>query len=282
MMQAMPTFSPLAPNIGVVASGVDLAQPLDDAQKDALEQALYRHGMILFRNVQLDEAQQLRLALRFGRISKLGAFFKQAPDIIYVSNDREDGILGEYELGYHADKFYWQYPLKSAMLYAITVPAQGGETLFANTSHVARTMDPALKARLAKLTVRHEFSYRIAYGSANAYVSSTKLAESDLDRIERADHPVIARHPWSDAEYITINTRSAKRILGVDEAESRAIIDEVNALIDQPQNVYRHTWKTGDLIFWDNYLLQHARTPFASSEKRTLRRCQIAHELESA
>ena len=67
MMQAMPTFSPLAPNIGVVASGVDLAQPLDDAQKDALEQALYRHGMILFRNVQLDEAQQLSLALRFGR-----------------------------------------------------------------------------------------------------------------------------------------------------------------------------------------------------------------------
>ena len=281
-METLPRFSPLAPNIGVQASGVDLSKPLGDAQRNAIQQAVYKHGLVLFKNVELAEDEQIRLAKQFGRISKLGAFFKKMPDAIYVSNEREDGILGDYELGFHADKFYWQYPLKGAMLYAMEVPNIGGETIFANTAHVANTMEADLKQRLSGLTVRHEFSYRVSYGSDTALVSATKLEESELDKIERCDHPVIARHPWSDADYITINTRSAKRVLGMSEQESRELLDKVNALIDQPQNVYRHTWQKGDLIFWDNYILQHARTPFSSTEKRTLRRCQIAHELEPA
>ena len=74
-----------------------------------------------------------------------------------------------------------------------------------------------------------------------------------------------------------MSTVNVKGILGVSDEESRALIDQVSALIAAPEYVYQHRWQVGDLIFWDNFLLQHARTPFNSAEKRTLRRCQIAY-----
>jgi taurine dioxygenase len=172
-------------------------------------------------------------------------------------------------------------PLKAAMLYAIEVPAQGGETIFANTAHVVNTMDAGLRERLLRLRVRHEFAYHEHYGSATSPVSAKPLRQAAERIVEVAEHPVIAKHPWSGSLYLTVNTLSSKRIVGVDEEESHALIAQINHLINQPANCYVHRWQKGDLIFWDNYLLQHARTPFARTEKRTLRRCQIAHELES-
>lgn len=279
-MDGQPSFKPLTPNLGVQIEGIPIHRPLASDRVEVIRNALHKHGLILFKNVEIDEAEQIRFARYFGRISKLGEFFKNMPDAIYVSNARDDGILGDAELTFHSDKFYQKTPPKAAMLYAMEIPARGGDTIFTNTSYVVRTMDPVLRQRLSGLTCSHRFSYRKHYGSPEAKVSSKGVEAADLDVMETCDHPIIARHPWSDASYLAVNTIARRSIQGVSEEESRELVDEIAALIQRPQNTYRHVWEKGDMVFWDNYLLQHARTPFESTQHRTLRRCQIAHELE--
>jgi len=279
-MDETPTFIPLTPHLGARVEGLAINRPLGVTTVEVLQQALYKYGLLLFKNVQIEEDEQIRFARYFGRISKLGAFFKDMPDVIYVSNARDDGILGDDELTFHSDKFFMQTPPKAALLYGMEIPPKGGETLFTNTAHLIRTMAPELRERLSKLTCRHIFAYRRHYGSPDAKTSSKKLAEEDLNRTEICDHPVLSRHPWSEQLFLAVNTRAPRSILGVSEDESRAIVRQLAELIERPENVYRHVWEKGDVVFWDNYLLQHARTAFDSSERRTLRRCQIAHELE--
>ena len=92
-------------------------------------------------------------------------------------------------------------------------------------------------------------------------------------------HEVKVRHPWSDAQVLMTNS-NAKSIVGVSPERSRELLARLAALVDDPERIYRHTWKKGDLIVWDNLLLQHARSDFDTAERRTLRRCAIGNENE--
>lgn len=274
------TLTPVTPYLGLRVDGVALSAELDDATIEAFRSHLHTAGLLLFRDQALDEDSQVRLARRFGRISKLGQFFKAAPDAIYVSNTRPDGILGDAELTFHSDKLYMPFPPKLSMLYGLQIPANGGETLFSNCAYIVKTMKPGLRARLSKLRVVHEYRYADMYGGAKPVVTSNTPVQIDLSRVESADHPMIAKHPWSDNEYLTVNAGGASTIRGVPPEEREALMAELDALMDDPKLVYRHQWKKGDLVMWDNLLLKHARAPWPSSEQRTLRRCQIAHDNE--
>ena len=114
------TATPLTSSVGARIDGIALNEPLEQGAIDALQAALYQYGVLLFKNVKIDEAEQIRLAKYFGRISKVGASGSQ-PDAVYVSNAREDGVLGNEELSLHSDKFYLPTPPKAAILYGIEV-----------------------------------------------------------------------------------------------------------------------------------------------------------------
>lgn len=279
-MTEMPVFTPLSPHVGARVEGVTLNRPLAPETVRAIEDGLHRYGVLLFRDVALEEDEQIRLARHFGRISRLGEFAKSQPDALYVSNARDDGILGDDELTFHSDKMYQPTPPKAAILYALEVPAQGGHTIFSGSAHIARTLEPELRARLAGLKCRHRFRYAKYYGTPDAKASSKPLAAADADIELSFERPVIERHPFCDQEFIAVNIKAPRSIQGVSEEESRALVAELARRIEDPANQYRQVWKKGDLIFWDNFLVQHARTAFDSSERRTLRRCQIAHDRE--
>jgi hypothetical protein len=97
-----------------------------------------------------------------------------------------------------------------------------------------------------------------------------------------ADDPAIAHHPWSQKEILTISQATSKTLIGPSSAtEKEQLMALANAYIADPEHLYRHAWEVGDLLVWDNLLLQHARPDFDPQERRTLRRCALAHDLEA-
>lgn len=118
---------------------------------------------------------------------------------------------------------------------------------------------------------------RLDYGRLDY---GAKLKQEISADVEEARHPTIGVHEASGQEIHMISPDTSNKIEGYADAESEALIAEVAALVATSELVYRHTWRKGDLLVWDNTLLQHARTSFPSSARRTLRRCAIASDHE--
>lgn len=268
------SFSPVTLTLGMRVQGCDLRTPLDEATAKLLRQQLHQHGLLLFRDQDLTDEQQLRFALTFGKISKQGPIQKVAPDVTFVSNTRSDGTFGKGELSFHSDQCYYAHPMKAIMLYGLDVPTAGGETLFVNMAEVVASMPEALRRELESLKVRHELDYgQLDYGA--------EMKKNVAPSVIAAEHPAIARHPWSGQMVLMSNAYTSKAVVGVDAERSTQILRQLEALVSDPARVYRHQWKKGDLVLWDNLLLQHARSAFDPAETRTLRRCAIGNEREA-
>jgi alpha-ketoglutarate-dependent taurine dioxygenase len=263
----------LSPELGLAIEGVDVSQALPDELIAELRRLLHTHGLLLFRHQHLDDGQQARLARYFGRFSRQGPVQKTSSDITYVSNTRTDGTFGKGELLFHSDQCYYPYPMKAIMLYGVEVAQRGGHTLFTHTGRVLDRLSPATVDLLKSSQVRHQFHYGdVDYGQG----VDAKVEKITVSHV----HPAIAQHPWSDQRIVMISQATATDIVGLAQERSRAVIDEVNQALSDPAFVYEHHWAEGDLVIWDNLLLQHARPDFDPSERRTLRRCALAHELE--
>ncbi|MGE4014520.1 MAG: TauD/TfdA dioxygenase family protein [Alphaproteobacteria bacterium] len=270
------TYTPIFPSLGLHVGGLDLARELTVDEIAGLREKLHRHGLLRFDPQHFSAAEQERFAQYFGKFSRQGAIQKSAAGATYVSNVRDDGTFGKGELLFHSDQCYYPYPMKAIMLFGVEVPTHaGGETLFANTAEALRRLPEDFRARLRTLRVRHAFDYgAVDYGERKA---------GEVQRfVATHTHPVIARHPWSDQEILMVNRATAVEIEGLPRADSMALLDRINDAIADPRYVYRHRWAKGDFLFWDNLLLQHARTDFSSGERRTLRRCALGHEKEAA
>lgn len=263
---------PLSAALGAEVRGVNLAR-LSEGEAEFIMRSFYTFGLLLFRDQEIDDEQQVQFAERFGRLSRQGAIQKAAAGATYVSNTRADGTFGIGELLFHSDQCYYEHPMKAIMLYGVEVTTKGGDTLFANTSRAYQRMPAALKARIEGLKVRHHFDYgALHYGvDMKKEVAATKVS---------AVHPVVGRHPATSAPILMVNAQTVDRILDVDPAESTSLIEAIVSEIATTDNVYRHKWCPKDLVVWDNLLLQHARSDFDNAQRRTLRRCAIAHDLE--
>ncbi|MGE4240983.1 TauD/TfdA dioxygenase family protein [Ramlibacter sp.] len=267
------TLVPLHPCLGYEVQGVDASKPLAPGVRELLRGAMATRGLLLLRGQQIDEPQQVAFAKTFGRISKQGPIQSISPDATYVSNVRADGAFGDVELHFHSDQMYFEHPLKAIMLYGIEVPAEGGETFFSNSAHVVERMPAALRSRLEGRNVVARLDYgALSYGAA--------LKEQVKAQVAQARHPALAVHEDSGEVIHMMSPDTTKEIEGYGDAESKALIDELSALVADDAVVYRHTWREGDLLVWDNTLLQHARSKFQPSARRTLRRCAIASDHE--
>lgn len=271
----LPTLTPLTPHLGYEVQGVDLSQPLSPALRELLRGAMGTRGLLLFRNQDIGDEQQVEFARVFGRISRQGPIQKKSPPATYVSNVRPDGAFGDVELAFHSDQVYFEHPMKAIMLYAIEVPEEGGDTLFSSSAGVVERMPASLKDALSKAMVTNRLDYgALKFGSS--------LKGDVAAEIFEARQPALTRHEFSQLPIHLISPDTTKEVDGHTPEESEALVAQVHALVADERYVYRHRWRVGDLIVWDNTLLQHARTPFLPSSRRTLRRCAIGSDHEPA
>jgi alpha-ketoglutarate-dependent taurine dioxygenase len=252
---------PVSPLFGFEVLGIDLREPLDEQVAERLRAAWDTHALLLFRDQFLSDEQLDRLALVFGEISDEGHYSH------YVSNVVPKALVPNGELAFHMDFSYSPNPLRGIMLYAYEAPpaGAGGETLFSSAHLVYELLPPALRARIEGLQVVH--STAVIPPQEQHHLPVTSL------------HPLAFPHPKTGAIQVFCSPRHFLWIVGMDADEARALCAELTEYFSRPEVVYKHVWRPGDLVVWDNLQLQHARTNFDPKYRRHLRRTQIAERI---
>ena len=274
--------------VGAEITGVDLSQPLDDDSFAAIRKAYAEHSVIVFRDQQLTPAQQIAFSRRFGEleIHVLKQFLLPGyPEILVVSNIVEDGKpIGLADAGrvavWHTDLSYMKAPSAGSALYALEVPRNAageivGDTLFASTFLAYDALSPAMKQRLTGLKATHHMTKGYDR-EADAPATRVRYDDSQRSQIPDQAHPIIRTHPVTGRKCIYINKLCVTGIVGMPESESDPLLEEIYAHCTQPQFIYQHKWRVGDLLMWDNCPLQHLAVPdYALPQRRRMHRTTI-------
>jgi taurine dioxygenase len=269
---------PLSPAIGIEVSGIDLAQPLDEASFARLRRSWEESCIALFRGQRIDEGEQVAFASRFGTLGtmvnesdplKLGGH----PAVLYVSNIRVDGkltgILPDGEMFFHSDTCYLEKPAMASMLFAMEVPSRGGHTLYANGYRAYEALPEEMKRLLAGKRALNVYDYE---------GSPTHRAKTLPPGVKQYAHPVLRTHPATGRKSLYVNRLMTWAILDLPEAQGREILEFLFDHQERPEFVYEHDWRPGDVILWDNRSCLHARTDFDPAERRRLRRVTVIGE----
>jgi taurine dioxygenase len=266
----------LSPAIGAEIVGVDLSTPLDDAQFEAILGAWHRSCVLLFRNQHLEAEDQLRFASRFGELSKvINNHSKNSghPSVMLVSNIRKDGqLIGgllDGEMYFHSDQCYVERPIKATTLYAIELPRQGGNTLFANTYLAYETLPADVQRQIAGRKAMNVYDYEN---------NPTTRGATIREGVPHYAHPVVRTHPDTGRKALFVNRLMTDHILDMPREESDVLLNSLFDHQEQRRFVYEHVWRVGDLMLWDNRCSLHARTDFDPAERRLLRRVAIKGE----
>lgn len=261
----------LSPAIGVEAFNVDLAQPLTDSAKKQLKDAFDQNGILLLRGQKLTEEQLVPAGSWLGELTTRGrpsAVQREGnPYITKVSNIRENGkligSLPDGEMLFHFDSAFNEKPHRASFLYAIEIPAKGGNTIFANMYKAYEMIPDDLKSKLEGKAVIQSYDY-------STYEKSER--EAGISNVREASHPIFITHPATKRKALYVCRLMTQKIEGMSSSESDAILNELFDIAEDDAVRYEHIWQPGDFLAWDNLSSMHARTDFSASERRLLLR----------
>ncbi len=251
--------APLSKACGIAITGLDLSKPLPPNQQQQIRAAFRDHHVLVFPNQVLSREQQFAFIANFGEIEHHGgrkAGTKRYATAHVISNLDENGNPVDRSLSpvsnyrWHTDKPYYPVPPMLTALYAVELPPRGGDTQFANTAMGYAALPEATKRHIEGLRV-------VFYWGAGARKSEHGARSSaELREHPPVDHPLVRTHPETGRRALYLGNH-ASHILGMSEGEGRAILDELLQHTTEPQFVYTHRWRLGDLVMWDNRCLLH-------------------------
>ena len=275
----------LSDALGAEVSGVDLSQPLDNAVKASLIKAWNRYSVLVFCNQELKPEEFLRFSKYFGELEVhvLDQYLhSEYPEILIVSNVLEDNRnLGIPDAGlyWHTDLSYMAAPSRGSILYAIEVPEVDGQTLgntlWASTAAAYEALQDNTKRQLDGMEATFSLSGRFEKVVEDSK-KGVKLTKDQENRAPDVIHPVVRTHPVTNRKCIFVNELHTSAIAGLPQAESQALLAELQTHTTQPEFVYRHSWLPGDIVIWDNVATQHiAMHDYSLPQRRLLHRTTI-------
>ena len=251
------TITPLSAHTGAEVRGIDLTRPVDEAARVRLNRAFVDHSVLVFRDQHLTPHQLLAAVGLFGEVlpqhnSRFA--LPECPLVHYISNqdfypDGRRYIPGE---GFHTDHSNAACPPKATVLHAVSLPDRGGDTQYVNMHLAYDELPQATKRRLDGLKAIH------VYQSHHSARKLMELSPESRSRVPDAvAHPIVRTHPESGRKAIYINPIRTEGILGMPETEALTLLADLLERATQPQYQYRHQWRPGDLVMWDNRSLLH-------------------------
>jgi len=272
--------------LGAEIAGIDL-KSLDDARFAHLLQAWHDYSVVLIRGQTLGDQDLIAFSRRLGDldwapIQENGRRFVEGmPEIYIVSNVKVNGeaigSLGDGEAVWHTDMSYLEVPPKASMLYALEVPASGGNTSFCTMYGVYEALPAQLKERIADLEIKHDGTY-----NSGGYLRQGVTATDDPKTSPGAVHPLVCTHPATGRRMLYLGRRRNAYLIGLELAESEALLDELWSYVDRPELAWEHTWRVGDVVLWDNRCTMHRRDAFDPQSRRLLHRTQVKGEQRPA
>lgn len=260
---------------------IDLSQPLPDALFAEIEAAYNQYGVIIFRDQHLTPDQQIAFSKRFGALDRyvLARYnLPSHPDIFVVSNvigdDGKPVGLADAGRYWHTDMWVTARPPRGSFLYAIEVPHRDGEpvgdTYFSSTSAAYDALPEDLRQKIEGREAVYSGKKNVEYRMSTTPVDEKTGEMSAADREGMAErlanmpeaitHPMVKRHPRSGRKCIYYSEGAITHILGMDPAESERVLEAVRQHVLKPEFIYRHRWRVGDLVLWDNISCIHKAT----------------------
>jgi len=272
----VPTGGPL----GAEIRNLDLSAEQPGDVVFQMLQAFKAHLVLILPGQRLTQERLLEVAQWFGPynvpprdLPVLGD--ENQPPVVPISNYAEGGMLGNRDLFPHSDMSYLPIPLLGAMMYAVEVPPQGGDTSFANLYRAYDELDAGTKALVANLKTwsYNPYTPRFADRGAELGGAGQKFVDEDPPMFP---HPVVRTHPETGRKSLYIGGL-CEEIVGLeDAAQAKALLERLLAHVDQPHLYYTHQWRVGDLVIWDNRCTNHKRTSWDNHLRRLMYRVQIA------
>ena len=259
---------PLMPNFGVEILDVDVTKAEPD-ELAAVVDTFHRNGALVLRGQVMSQQQQLAFTRLFGAPegnSRLEFCDPDYPEIYVISNKVVNGrAIGDPEagIGWHTDFAYGAHPAMCTILHAQEVPAEGSDTLLADLCAAWNALPPERQEELDGLVVHHSFAQLMRKRNA----PMTRQQKEDLPDVF---HPLIRRHP-ADGRKALYVSGTTKGILNIANPDGIEMMEELIRYATQDCFVYRHKWRVGDILVWDNRVTLHTGTLF--DKTRYIRHC---------
>lgn len=272
-------LTPTGAALGATVHGIDGSQRQSPEVILALKQGLLDHHILIFKEQDLTEEQFKAFATYFGSVfsppadvpvlaSKEGG---ATPDIVLVANV-DGGYTGNQELTAHSDHHWAPLPSAGSLLYALEVPPVGGDTSFYNMHLAYESLDSATKQRILALDlITYNPFLQEPGGPRPTYRSEPKPLISPV-----YPHPLVRTHPNSGKKILYLDATTEVEVVGLPAREGEELIAELRAHIANERFRYTHRWTVGDIVYWDNQAVLHARTAFDPSSRRVLKRVSLA------
>jgi alpha-ketoglutarate-dependent 2,4-dichlorophenoxyacetate dioxygenase len=266
----------LGPTFFARVTGVVLSAPLDEETFAAIHRAFLEHGVLFFPGQHLDDAAQEAFSRRFGELEETfeyaDRFTARLGNVDYDGSPRQpdDRISGFLRANqqWHSDSTFFQAPASISFLSAHQVPAEGGETQWADMHAAWAALPAARQAELEGLVVEHDFQ------------KSRRKTGHEFDEEERRRwppvlHPLVRVHEETGEKAIYVGSQ-AVRVVGWSLEDSEALFTELLDLATRDCFVHTHRWQVGDLVMWDNRRVNHrGRSWDESKYVRDVRRTTV-------
>jgi len=263
---------PLSDSVGAEVLDVDRDRLLhDDGLPDEVLELLDQHGVLVFRDLHLDDDTQVAFSRRLGKVEKLGR--GDNAEIFRVTLDPAKNPAADYLKGtfdWHIDGMTDDIPIMATLLSAHDVATKGGDTEFASTYAAYEDLSDDERDRALATRVVHSFL-------AAQVLSHPNPSQEDIafwSKRPPKTHPLVWRH--QNGRRSLVLGATTDHVEGMDEAEGRAYLDELLERSTVPERVYRHEWAVGDLVIWDNRGVLHRATRYDPSSARDMHRTTIA------
>ena len=272
------TFSlrPLSSALGMEVTGIDLREPHPESVIAALRRAWHEHVILLFRGQDLTHDQHVAFSRRFGPLDSHDSIPKfrhpEHPEVLLVTNYESGGKRLAVGRQWHSDLSTTMRPAKGSLLYCSVLPPVGGDTMFANMYRAYETLSPGLQSMLEGRWALHDM----------AIARETRLARTseEIADIRRRNppvyQPVVRAHDETSRKALYVAEMTTLRFEDMTEEESAGLLGYLYLHSVQPENVYRHQWKVGDLMMWDNRSAMHiALADYDQTQRRMMYRTTL-------
>ncbi|MFT5445745.1 MAG: taurine dioxygenase [Gammaproteobacteria bacterium] len=262
----------IGPEFAVEISDLALSELRDEIDIEAFRQTWMDNKVAVLRDQQLDDDALLAFTRHMGPLFvHVRSMFhsREYPEIMFVSNLKADGrvlgSLGDGDLGWHTDQCYTARPCWGTLLYGVEIPADGGNTYFADL-HAAYEQMPADLRAAAE-------GKRVVYSVlADSISKKSPITAEQRERTPDVTQPLVRTHPYTRRKALYVSPNHFVRIEGMPQAQGDALFERLAQWIGQAQFIYTHRWRVGDVVLWDNASVVHRRDAFPSGQRRFLKR----------
>jgi taurine dioxygenase len=242
-----------------------------------LNKALGEHLLVVVPGERMTPAEMRDFASAFGKPRAQLLRYKRSGEVpevsVMTSTLMADGTTDKTAIrseDWHTDDSYMAVPAKATLLHSIEIPSRGGMTWFCNMHSVYEALPEATRRKIDGKRAIH------AYDTARARNRPSTRTAQEIAETPDVEHPLVRTHPDTGRKALYLNFNRLDRIVGLERAESDALLDELAAEARKPEHHFGHQWTVGDCVIWDNRATMHrVDVDYPMGERRIMQRVLI-------